>query len=231
MKLLRVLNLNQVFLCLCLIIFFSCSHENEDNISVKPSVKILILGNSVLNHSPSPSLGWYGDWGMAATAPDKDFKSVYLKKLQNSQKFDLITLDSQNIAYWENDLSYALNNYIDISNRNYDILIVRLGENVGDLDNYESALNNMINHFKNINTKVLITGLIWENDPKEIIHQNVALLNKYYFISMANFRHDSRNYSWGNFENSAVAAHPSDFGMNSIAELLYTKTLQILPDK
>jgi alpha-galactosidase len=34
---------------------------------------LLVIGNSLTNYNPVPSLGWYGSWGMAASAADKDF--------------------------------------------------------------------------------------------------------------------------------------------------------------
>jgi hypothetical protein len=40
---------------------------------------------------------------------------------------------------------------------------------------YYTVLNNMINLFKTQNTKVIITGIVWENDIKESIHKQIAL--------------------------------------------------------
>ena len=35
--------------------------------------KILVVGNSILRHGPCKEIGWERDWGMAASAPEKDF--------------------------------------------------------------------------------------------------------------------------------------------------------------
>ena len=35
--------------------------------------RILFLGNSITRHAPAPGLGWYGDWGMAASARQNDY--------------------------------------------------------------------------------------------------------------------------------------------------------------
>ncbi len=201
------------------ILFFSCT---------KKKVNILILGNSITHHIPNESLGWKGNWGMAASSADNDFESKLTQKLQGH--YD-VKVTAKNIAVWENDFNYDLDQFPELSNQKYDILIIRLGENVSEASpsfpNYEKELNALINRYKNQNTKVIITGTVWSSIKKDSIQEKVAKDNAYQYIPLINFQGNPENYATGKFENEQVAAHPSDVGMENIAELLFRKVEEV----
>ena len=44
--------------------------------------KVLIYGNSIAWHAPLAKIGWTNDWGMAASAPDKDFAHLVVSGLE-----------------------------------------------------------------------------------------------------------------------------------------------------
>lgn len=213
------------FLVLCLT--FSLCSVKEENITSNKNAKVLILGNSMVKRSPAPDIDWYGNWGMAATSEEKDFVHVFTKLLKESKKYNSVKVDALNIAYWENDFASDLNQNSDILAQPYDILIVRLGDNVSNTDEYYNALNDMINHFKREKTRVIITDVIWHNEITKSIHKQIALDNNYKFISFVDFQNDPGNYSWGLFQNTQVAAHPSDKGMEHLAVLLSNKSIEI----
>ncbi|HMI08400.1 MAG TPA: SGNH/GDSL hydrolase family protein [Flavobacterium sp.] len=224
--------MRKIFILLLLvpITLWAYSCNNGGNDPQKKELKVLVVGNSITYHPPAPELGWNGDWGMAATAPDKDFESLLHKKLSDAGKYK-IQFTARNIAYWENDFHYDLNQFSDISGKTYDILIVRLGENVNEkgpeFSNYEQELIKMINHFKSKNTKVIITGTVWPSPVKDSIQQKVAKDNGYYYIPLLDFQAEPKNYSYGKFANEQVSGHPSDFGMATIADKLYKQVIAI----
>ena len=46
--------------------------------------KLLFLGNSITQHGPKPEIGWTGNWGMAASALDKDYVHVLAARVESS---------------------------------------------------------------------------------------------------------------------------------------------------
>ena len=46
------------------------------------SFKVLFYGNSIAMHAPLAKIGWTNDWGMAASAPEKDFVHLVVKGLE-----------------------------------------------------------------------------------------------------------------------------------------------------
>lgn len=39
-------------------------------------LRVLFVGNSITRHGPKPEAGWHNDWGMAATAREKDIAKL-----------------------------------------------------------------------------------------------------------------------------------------------------------
>ncbi|MGQ7946744.1 hypothetical protein [Flavobacterium sp. WC2509] len=211
------------------IIFILISCENDH--SEKKDLKVLIVGNSITYREPIPERGWYGNWGMAASAPDKDFESLLTVKMTDYYSNENVIVSSKNISFWELNFDYDLNQYTDISNKVYDILIVRLGENIDtsskQFKNYESSLTLMINHFKTKNTKVIITGNLWSSLEKDLIQEKVAKDNNYKYISLIDFQNHYNNYAYGQYEDDAVSNHPSDTGMVNLANLIFDSVISI----
>ncbi len=59
--------------------------QNAQNQTVfdatKKGPRVLFVGNSITLHGPRPQIGWTNNWGMAASARDKDYVHVLQKKI------------------------------------------------------------------------------------------------------------------------------------------------------
>lgn len=166
---------------------------------------------------------------MAASQPDKDFESVLTHKLSEHYNEKNVVVYAQNIAFWESDFNFDLNYYSEIKDIDYDLIIIRLGENVNSIipefNNYYNELNKLINFYKESKTKVIITGNVWYNNEKDEVQSKLSHDKGYKYISFLDFQSHQENYSYGLFTNSRVARHPSDLGMKNIADLLYNSII------
>ena len=53
--------------------------------ATKKGPRVLFVGNSITLHGPRPQIGWTNNWGMAATARDKDYVHLLQKKIVEVQ--------------------------------------------------------------------------------------------------------------------------------------------------
>lgn len=189
---------------------------------------ILILGNSITRHQPAPKLGWYGDWGMAASSRDNDFVHILerkFKKVYNSAEVHFGTIVPFERGYWQYDLSQL----DSLTSLHPDLIILRIGENVsnesvvkrsfgkyyGDLVNYLSKDNS--------NVKILCVSSFWKKDEVDSLIAKASNQRNCYYLKISQLSEDSSNMALGKFENKGVAMHPSDKGMEAIAALIWDK--------
>ena len=53
--------------------------------ATKKGPRVLFVGNSITLHGPRPQIGWTNNWGMAASARDKDYVHLLQKKIAAAQ--------------------------------------------------------------------------------------------------------------------------------------------------
>ncbi len=81
---LRIYGSGLFILAISSVLFFC--NPKEETTPIETPKKVLILGNSITWHPPGPDLNWFGNWGMAATAADKDFLSLLTKKIKENNE-------------------------------------------------------------------------------------------------------------------------------------------------
>src|SRR5437868_4243223 len=62
--------------------------------------KVLFLGNSITLHGPSEKIGWNGNWGMAASAGEKDYVHLLLGRIAEAAHGQPVSM-VRNIAEFE----------------------------------------------------------------------------------------------------------------------------------
>lgn len=65
----------------------------------KAKKRILILGNSITRHGPLKEIGWEHDYGMAASAPEKDY--VHRLYTMLTERGEDVYIFIRQAAFWE----------------------------------------------------------------------------------------------------------------------------------
>ena len=192
--------------------------------------KILFLGNSITRHGPAPAIGWLGDWGMAASAKDKDFVHVLTKSLSANAGAEPEVM-VKNVADFERQ--YAAYNpdekLKDVLAFGADLVIVALGENVPSLDSdeakvqFRNSLQKLLQGLKaDRRPTIVVRSCFWPNQAKDQILRQACQEVGGIFVDIGPLSKDESNYarSERQFQHAGVAAHPGDKGMQAIADAI-----------
>lgn len=177
---------------------------------------VVILGNSLVLHPSLPSIGWYHDWGMAATARDSDFVHRLIADIH--AKDPSVIIKFQNIGDFER--GYWKYDYTKLDTlKNADILIMRIGENVFDGD---AEKNGFIRHYNKLIQYlspgvVVVTDGFWRNVHVNSLIKNYAVKKELPYIELSELSDDNANKAIGKYSYQPIQQHPNDRGMRLIA--------------
>ena len=189
-------------------------------------LKVLFVGNSITRHGYKADIGWYGDWGMAASCEEKDYVHRTVAKLK--EKYGNVSAFIAQCAEWERNYERTE----EVLNRTYseardfaaDIVVIRIGENMpkGSAPACKPQFAEMIKFFaSNPEAKVIVTDSFWRNDARDGMIREIAEENGYVFCHLCDLELDESNMAIGLFEHKGVAKHPSDKGMEMIATRIF----------
>lgn len=206
--------------------FFACEKKTTEKIPTqKKDIKsVLILGNSITFHQYAPSIGWQGNWGMAASAPDSDYVHLLTKEMQ--QKDSTVKVTASNMAYVES--IYTVFDYarLDSFPTLPDMIIFRFGENVDDngaangilTDRFDKIFHRLDSADRAV--KVIVSSF-WARPNTNKVMKEYAEKRHYIYVHNDDLLADSSNSAYGLFEMDGVSEHPSDKGMRKIKERIW----------
>lgn len=186
-------------------------------------LKVLIAGNSITRHGPKPEIGWTADWGMAATAPEKDYVHILMRQIRAREpgaSFCIAQMAGWEREYWLGESVLA--QYQAAADFAADLIILRLVENVpGDqLDEhpfapaYASLLDFLDPHCQ---AQVILTTSFWPAGDRDKAIRQVAQQRGHTLVELGGLGMQDSMKAIGLFEHAGVAAHPGDAGMAAIA--------------
>ncbi len=195
-------------------------------------LRIMYVGNSITRHGPNESIGWYGDWGMAASSKDKDY--VHVLSSMVNEVTDAYFCICQ-AAIWERNFangSEKFELYEAARDFDADIIVMRVAENC-DRTNfdqvtfYNSYLEFIMYLDKSGDADLVLTSSFWKHTADPTIERLANDLNVP-FVSLSDLGEDDSMMAKDLFENPSVGMHPGDLGMQTIAERIFKELRQFI---
>lgn len=194
-----------------------------------PVERLLVIGDSISKHQPNATLGWEGNWGMAASSEDKDYVHLFLARLAASQagkEPELLicaegggTLAAQ-AAQCERFKAFGA-----------DLAIVQMGENDNkevDEAGFQRPYEEILEAIKagNPKARILCAG-VWTppygSAAKDALIRKACEKTGAVFVDLgsANSVPANKAGSENRFSHPGVNWHPGDKGMQAYADALW----------
>jgi len=189
-----------------------------------PHGRVLFVGNSITRHGPKPSIGWNVDWGMAASAPEKDYVHRVVAGIEAARgPVDWCIAQG---AVWERsftDPAILPTHFAAARAFRADTVIVRIGENTDRsllaANDYAAAFAEMVRFFApNPAARVVVTDLFWASPAIDEPIRQAARENGWTLVALGDLGARDEMKAIGLFSHAGVAGHPGDEGMRAIAE-------------
>lgn len=204
--------------------------QNRDKrtLSIQKIQRVLILGNSITYHKANPSIGWGGNWGMAASREEKDFVHLLGAKMREKQPNIEITVG--NIAntferkFWKTDTA----DFTNYRKSTPDLIILKIGENINDSLSITKSLDihveKLVNYVGHRNVRVCVVGSFWPKPHVNQVLEKLCTQNQWLYVSLGGlFENRKQNTAVDLYSDPGVGKHPSDIGMLAISDRIWNK--------
>lgn len=193
----------------------------------EPPQKILFLGNSITKHGPKADIDWSGNWGMAASAEDKDYVHLVVgaltKKAGKAPEYLVKNIADFERAHAGYDFAAKQGETIAFQ---ADLIVLAIGENVpapkddaGQAD-FRQSVERMLALLKgDRNPRILVRSCFWANPRKDAALRSACEAAGGTFVDISALGKDEANYARSErpYKHAGVANHPGDRGMAAIA--------------
>ncbi len=217
------------------------------NAEGEKKISVVCVGNSITEHAPSPGIGWEHNWGMAASAPDKDYVSV-LERMVAEEYSDYIVEFNITGAYpFEKSVTTSLDyDYtqilessigVAIKEHNPDVMTFQWGDNVKNCtrDSYAYALGQVVDYCHSVkpDMAIIFSQHFYgsSGDDKCLAVEDVAKAKGVSYVKLYPLC-TNENRAYNEYpDKTAFNAHPGDKGMEEIAKTFFTAVKKVLDTK
>ena len=186
-------------------------------------IRVLFIGNSITLHAPSESIGWLGDWGMAASAKEKDY--VHLLEAHIREKDGDAAFCICNAALWERNYKNpdgVFSKYEGARIFDADVIIVKLCGNSPyvdfDAEAFTSNFGLLLDFLNGSGKAKIIVATEFHHHPAESALIAFAEAHAHPLCYLSDLGDHDEYKAIGLFEHGGVAGHPGDVGMREIAD-------------
>lgn len=186
-------------------------------------LRILFAGNSITLHGPKADIGWDGNWGMAASCPEKDYVHLLMNQVEKSHtdaSYCICHVSDWERGYRNPDSFWET--FLPAQQFDADIIILRLVENCPadgfHAEAFHKSYSDLV-RFLNPNgrAKLIFTTGFWRHPGDEVI-QKTAEEFESPCVELGDLGEQDEMKAVGLFWHEGVASHPGDLGMKQIAE-------------
>jgi len=198
-------------------------------------IKLAILGNSISLHGIVEGL-WEYESGMAASDLEHDYIHILLNKISEEKQcgIEYIVI---NISDFERDFENFDTNRLEIVREfNPEIIIFQIGENISTemlRIKGETFVKNYLSLIEYCNSKETIVCLpFWPVKEKLKLITEVALKAGVYIVDLSHLGSGIEPLNFASAEKKythvGVGAHPGNYGMENIANVIYITINKII---
>lgn len=195
---------------------------NEDG----KGIRVMFAGNSITLHSPKEEIGWFGDYGMAASEREKDY--VHLLMHEITKKDADAAYCICHVSEWERNYkngSEIHGQFACAKAFQADIIIARFVENCSgnefDIEIFKKEFAKFIEYLSDGGrANVVFTSGFWKHPGDRAIRE-FAEEKGCPFVELSDLGERDDMKAFGLFWHKGVAEHPGDGGMKAIAERIW----------
>ncbi|HKP94755.1 MAG TPA: hypothetical protein VJ385_03260 [Fibrobacteria bacterium] len=188
------------------------------------------MGNSITRNPPVPALGWNGDWGMAATALDRDYAHQTARILKEKGLELELNLADRDCPDCDGSIDEQIHNMDQVRRLKPRYVVVQLSEHSFDIELRSGKMadqyRRLLQGLKDAGVPHVYCLSAWgEKDLGEPHAVGIRLALKefpgYTLVDITKAAADTLNYGDpALFADAGVRWHPGDKGMLAIAESL-----------
>ncbi len=198
--------------------------------------RILFLGNSITLHGPKPDIGWTNNWGMAASAEDKDYVHLVAQAFARHTS-TTPEIRVRNIADFERQYAtYPVEEQLkELFAFDPDLVVLAIGENVPALASdaakaqFQQGVVRILNSaLAKRRPMIVVRSCFWPDAAKDQALRAAAAATEARFVDVGDLGRDPTHAARAErtFAHDGVAGHPGDKGMKALSDAIVQAALK-----